>query len=58
MKFAQMELKDGHMDRFVSLFENVLTNFPKRNDVWSVYADQLIKYEHYDSARSVVDAVT
>lgn len=51
IKFAVMEIKDGEFERFTSLFENVIGNFPKRTDVWSVYIDQLVKYEKYDSAR-------
>jgi len=53
MKFAQMELAGGNMERFTTLFENVMSNFPKRTDVWSVYIDQLIKSEHYEHARYV-----
>lgn len=51
VKFAQMEVKYGELDRCVSLFENILTNFPKRTDVWSIYVDQLIKAKQYESAR-------
>lgn len=51
MKFAQMEMRWGEHERFTSLFENIINNFPKRTDVWSVYIDQLTKDEKYEAAR-------
>ncbi|XP_067935135.1 protein RRP5 homolog [Watersipora subatra] len=53
-KFAVMELKEGDFERFTALFENVISNFPKRTDVWSVYVDQLIKFEKHETARMVL----
>lgn len=51
IKFAQMEMGCGQIERFTSLFENVITNFPKRTDVWSVYIDQLIKSKQFELTR-------
>lgn len=46
-----MEMECGEVDRFVSLFENILSNFPKRTDVWSVYIDQLVKAGQIETTR-------
>ena len=35
------------------MFETILSNYPKRTDLWSVYSDQLIKTGDYDSARAL-----
>ena len=35
------------------MFETILANFPKRTDLWSVYADQLVKIGDLDSARAL-----
>ncbi|KAA0191979.1 hypothetical protein HAZT_HAZT003309, partial [Hyalella azteca] len=53
-RFAQLEHKHGDADRAKSMFESVLANFPKRVDVWNVYADLLIKTEDFEQARNVL----
>jgi rRNA biogenesis protein RRP5 len=47
-KFAQLEFKSGETERGKSLFENLLATYPKRNDLWSVYLDVMIKYSRTD----------
>ncbi|XP_022096574.1 protein RRP5 homolog [Acanthaster planci] len=43
VKFAQMEFKFGEAERGKTMFENILSNYPKRTDIWSVYLDMMIK---------------
>lgn len=40
-KTAIEEFKSGVPDRGRSLFENMLREYPKRTDLWSVYLDQV-----------------
>lgn len=40
-KFAIMEFKEGDVERGRTMFENILSNYPKRVDLWSVYLDQV-----------------
>merc|ERR1711971_289995 len=50
-KFAQIEFRYGESERGKTMFETILANYPKRTDLWSVYADQLVKTGDLDSAR-------
>ena len=60
-KFAQMEFKWGEVEQAKTLFENLLANFPKRIDLWSVYIDMMLKYaindnkEKEDSVRDIFE---
>jgi rRNA biogenesis protein RRP5 len=63
-KFAQMEFKFGDPEHGKTLFENILSNFPKRVDLWSVYIDMMCKYvlkndnkESEDSVRNIFERV-
>ena len=38
-KFAQMEFKFGEAERGRTIFEGIVTNYPKRTDLWSIYLD-------------------
>lgn len=51
MRFANLENKLGDKERSQTLFEQILTSYPKRVDVWSTYIDCLIKIEDFDIAR-------
>lgn len=42
-KFAQLEFQLGDAERAKAIFENTLSTYPKRTDVWSVYIDMIIK---------------
>ncbi len=42
-KFAQMEYKLGEPERGKTMFENILSSYPKRTDLWSIYIDMTIK---------------
>lgn len=43
-KFAQLEFKHGSIEKGKDLYESILENYPKRTDVWLMYASMLIKY--------------
>ncbi|VUG18531.1 RRP5 [Brettanomyces bruxellensis] len=42
-KFAQLEFSEGDPEQGRSLFEGLLSDVPKRLDIWNVYIDQEIK---------------
>lgn len=60
-RYAQMEYrysKDtektkavGDPERGRTLFENILRDWPKRTDIWSVYIDMTSKFQSIDEAR-------
>ncbi|XP_071562624.1 rRNA biogenesis protein RRP5 [Temnothorax nylanderi] len=55
VRFANLENKLGDKERAQTLFENILSSYPKRVDVWSCYVDCLIKSENIDLARKVLE---
>lgn len=52
-KFAQMEFKYGEAERGRTLFEEILSNYPKRVDLWSIYLDMEIKTGETENIRFV-----
>lgn len=36
-------------------FESIVSNYPKRTDIWNVYLDIEIKYGSKDSTRNLFD---
>ncbi|KAL5021960.1 hypothetical protein ScPMuIL_001115 [Solemya velum] len=59
-KFAMMEYKfpGGEPERGRTMFENILSNYPKRTDLWSVYIDMVTKQNDKEAARQLFDRVT
>ncbi|XP_072042808.1 LOW QUALITY PROTEIN: protein RRP5 homolog [Amphiura filiformis] len=57
VKFSQMEFKFGEVERGKTMFENVLSNYPKRTDIWSVYLDMMIKSGDIEATRHVFERV-
>ncbi|XP_011176334.3 protein RRP5 homolog [Solenopsis invicta] len=55
VRFANLENKLGDQERAQTLFENILSSYPKRVDVWSCYVDCLIKSKNIDLARKVLE---
>lgn len=49
-KFAQLEFQQGSLERGRTIMEGVLSNYPKRVDLWSQYLDMEIKAGHGDSS--------
>ncbi|OZJ03378.1 hypothetical protein BZG36_04497, partial [Bifiguratus adelaidae] len=58
IKFAQMEFKQGEPERGRTLFEKILSEYPKRVDLWSVYLDMEIKVGDPDLIRRLFARVT
>ena len=50
-KFAQLEFKYGEKERGKSLFESLVTSYPKRTDIWCVYIDLLTRAKELDAVR-------
>jgi len=58
-RYADMEYRFGDPDRGRNMFETLLSNFPKRTDIWLVYIDKLLKSGNVEGARWVCErAVT
>lgn len=55
VRFANLENKLGDKERAQTLFENILSSYPKRVDVWSCYVDCLIKSKDIELARKVLE---
>ena len=47
-KFAQLEFRHGAPERGRTVFDGILSNYPKRVDVWSVYLDMEIRIAEAD----------
>ncbi|CAL7942589.1 unnamed protein product [Xylocopa violacea] len=54
-RFALMENRFGNKERAQTLFEHILSSYPKRVDIWSCYVDALIKSNDIDIARKVLE---
>lgn len=54
-RFAIMENKFGDKERAQTLFEQILSSYPKRVDIWSCYVDSLVKSNDIDIARKVLE---
>ncbi|XP_071827468.1 protein RRP5 homolog isoform X2 [Apostichopus japonicus] len=56
-KFAQLEYKVGEPEQGQTMFENVLSNYPKRTDIWSIYLDMVIKTGDMKNVRHLFERV-
>ena len=59
-KFGQMEFRsaNGDAERGRTIFEGILSNFPKRLDIWNVLLDLEIKQGRKDQVRRLFERVT
>ena len=55
VRYAQMEMKHGDFERGKTMYETLLSTYPKRTDIWLVYIDALAKVNYIDEARYVVN---
>ncbi|KAH8294202.1 hypothetical protein KR054_009409 [Drosophila jambulina] len=55
VSFAKLYAKNDANDMAQTLLDDVVTSYPKRIDIWSVYVDMLIKADLIDSARNVLE---
>ncbi|KAJ3056513.1 Protein RRP5 [Rhizophlyctis rosea] len=56
-KFAQMEFKYGEPERGRTIFEGIMSNYPKRVDLWSIYLDMEIRNGDVDITRRLFERV-
>lgn len=56
-KFGQLEFSEGDPEQGRSLFEGLITDAPKRIDLWNVYIDQEIKQGDRDRVESLFERV-
>ncbi|KAM3724009.1 Protein RRP5 [Dirofilaria immitis] len=56
-RFAQLEFKFGDIEQSKTIFENILSSYPKKTDVWTVYIDLLIKGDKIEDARQLLERV-
>ncbi|GME98414.1 unnamed protein product [Ambrosiozyma monospora] len=56
-KFAQLEFSKGDNEQGRSLFEGLLSDVPKRIDLWNVYIDQEIKAGEKKKAEELFERV-
>jgi rRNA biogenesis protein RRP5 len=57
VKFILLEFNSGSAERGRTLMEGVLSQNPKRIDLWSVYVDMEIKVGEVERARSILDRI-
>ncbi|XP_054634148.1 protein RRP5 homolog isoform X2 [Dunckerocampus dactyliophorus] len=56
-KFAQLEFRYGNTERGHAMFDKVLTSYPKRTDLWSVFIDLMVKHGAQKEVRALFDRV-
>nr|XP_032808065.1 protein RRP5 homolog [Petromyzon marinus] len=57
VKFAQLDFRSGEVEHGVAVFENTLSSYPKRTDIWSIYIDMLAKHGTAQQIRAVFERV-
>lgn len=53
VKFGQLEFRFGEAERARTIFEGVITKYPRRVDIWSVYIDKEIVVGEQDRIRTL-----
>jgi rRNA biogenesis protein RRP5 len=43
-KYGMLEFKHGNPENGRTMFEGIVSNYPKRMDIWSIYMDMEMKY--------------
>lgn len=56
-KFAQLEFRFGDAEKGRAMFDKVLTSYPKRTDLWSVFIDLMVKHGSQKDVRALFDRV-
>nr|XP_046261090.1 protein RRP5 homolog [Scatophagus argus] len=56
-KFAQLEFRYGDAEKGRAMFDKVLTSYPKRTDLWSIFIDLMVKYGSQKEVRALFDRV-
>uniref|UniRef100_A0A182N4R0 S1 motif domain-containing protein n=1 Tax=Anopheles dirus TaxID=7168 RepID=A0A182N4R0_9DIPT len=55
VKFAFLHNRNSNRDEAHLLFEQILTSYPKRTDIWSQYVDMLVKDNLVENARQILE---
>ncbi|KAF4118411.1 protein RRP5 homolog [Onychostoma macrolepis] len=56
-KYARLEFQYGNAERAKSMFDKVLSTYPKRTDLWSVFIDLMVKHGSQKEVRELFDRV-
>ncbi|KAI8900511.1 hypothetical protein BC833DRAFT_523413 [Globomyces pollinis-pini] len=56
-KFGQLEYKFGEVERGRTVFEGLMTSYPKKADLWSVYLDMEVKVGDIDVCRRLFEQI-
>ncbi|XP_035493857.2 protein RRP5 homolog [Scophthalmus maximus] len=56
-KFAQLEFRYGDAEKGRTMLDKVLTSYPKRTDLWSVFIDLMVKHGSQKEVRALFDRV-
>ncbi|KAJ1980795.1 rRNA biogenesis protein rrp5 [Dimargaris xerosporica] len=56
-RFGIMEFKEGDPERGRTIFEGIISNHPKRLDLWSVFIDMETKTQHLTNVRMLFQRV-
>ncbi|XP_017272432.1 protein RRP5 homolog [Kryptolebias marmoratus] len=56
-KFAQLEFRYGDPEKGRGMLDKVLTSYPKRTDLWSVFIDLTVKHGSQLEVRALFDRV-
>jgi rRNA biogenesis protein RRP5 len=56
-KFAQLEYEFGSAERARTIFDSLLTNYPKKLDLVRVYVDKEVKHGDLNAARRILQGV-
>uniref|UniRef100_A0A3P9LQM6 Protein RRP5 homolog n=1 Tax=Oryzias latipes TaxID=8090 RepID=A0A3P9LQM6_ORYLA len=56
-KFAQLEFRYGNPETGRNMLDKVLTSYPKRTDLWSIFIDLEIKHGSQKEVRALFDRV-
>ncbi|KAH8278785.1 hypothetical protein KR018_009476 [Drosophila ironensis] len=55
VSFAKLFAQNDNHDMAETLLDDVVTSYPRRTDIWSVYVDMLVKAGRIDAARNVLE---
>ncbi|KAJ8001870.1 hypothetical protein DPEC_G00173890 [Dallia pectoralis] len=56
-KFAKLEFRYGDLERGKTMLDKIVTSYPKRTDLWSVFIDLMIKHGSQTEVRALFDRV-
>ncbi|XP_019744636.1 protein RRP5 homolog isoform X2 [Hippocampus comes] len=56
-KFAQLEFRFGNTEKGRTMFDKILTSYPKRTDLWSIFIDLMVKHGSQKEVRAIFDRV-